>query len=82
MFETARVTFQLYALGRKLPRMFPMIFNTSFVLQMAKASGLSMLRSNHEICVFGFRAKRWQNPAPFFSETGNRHDLGKPQYAA
>jgi hypothetical protein len=57
-------------------------FDTSLVDQKAKGVGLPMLRSNHEISVFGFRAKRWQNPTPFFSETGNRHYLGTPQYTA
>jgi hypothetical protein len=81
-FGTSRVTMRFYALHRKLPRIISEIFNTSLVDQKAKGVGLPMLRSNHEICVFGFRAKRQQNPAPFFSETGNRHGLGTPQYAA
>jgi hypothetical protein len=56
--------------------MFLGIFNTSLVDQKAKGVGLPMLRSNHEICVSGFRAKRWQKSDVIFPQNQRLSPLG------
>jgi hypothetical protein len=57
-------------------------FQNTFRCSKGKGCWFAMLRLNHEICVSGFRAKRRQNPASIFSETGIQSHSVMPQYAA
>jgi hypothetical protein len=62
----------------RMRRVFDGLQNFILLFGKSHARKLKLRRDNAS----GFRAKRWQNPAPFSHKISGHRGLGMPQYTA